>query len=81
LLDLDVFSKCWICEGWSNISFKITKDDVEAAIIAIGEWNDEDKVMMAGNVGKFQINIHFNYDGYKAHPMNEGYDNGTIPIF
>lgn len=68
LIELNVASKCWVCEGWTRMDFRISKAEVEAAILQ-DEFN--------WTKGKVYVNLHMSYDGYRAHLLEEGFDNGA----
>lgn len=55
LMDLNVSSHCWICEGWSKLEFNIGKDKVIKAV--------------QGKVKRPQVNLHLNFDSYKPLKM------------
>lgn len=69
LIELNVTSKCWVCEGWSNLEFKISKGEIEAALML-------EDVGISKN-GKLYVNLHMSFDGYRPHFMDEGFDNGA----
>ena len=76
-MDLNVASNCWICEGWSPIEFTISLEDVEKAMgkkminrkLSGSVINSDDEFPF--------VNLHLNFDGYKAHLMNEVFDEAT----
>lgn len=71
MLEINVTSKCWVCEGWSNVEFKISKGDIEAALML------DDNAGHSKHNHKLYVNLHMSFDGYRPHFMDEGFDNGA----
>lgn len=56
MADLNVASKCWICEGWSSFDFKLSSQKVKAE---------------AKTTGKVKVFLHMSFDGFKGHQMEQ----------
>ena len=56
MVDLNVSSNCWICEGWSRIEFAITKDRVNQA---------------SNNVRAKGVYLHLSFEGFQEHQIPE----------
>jgi len=69
LLNLNVSTNCWICEGWTNIKFRIPKNRVKECLSEASE-NEQYKASVLRPGGKFQLTLYCSYDNYKPHHMN-----------
>jgi hypothetical protein len=69
LIEINVTSKCWVCEGWNNIEFRLNKSEVEAALNL--QINQDQK-----HSHKIYVNLHMSFDGYRPHLMDEIVESG-----
>jgi hypothetical protein len=67
LVNLDVTSNCWICEGWTHMQFKMHRESVEKLL----EGDDfRDRFFAKYGVScKVQVNVHLSFENYRAHKM------------
>jgi hypothetical protein len=67
---LDVSSNCWICEGWSQIQFKIPRSKIEELL-----KNDDYREKFKEKYGvscKVRVTLHMSFDNFKPHKMEFG---------
>jgi hypothetical protein len=67
---LDVSSNCWICEGWSQIQFKIPRSKMEE-LLKNDDYRDKFKEKY-GVSCKVRVTLHMSFDNFKPHKMEFG---------
>jgi NLR family CARD domain-containing protein 3 len=75
-MELDVSSNCWICEGWTQMQFKLPRKQVEA-MLKDDDYREKFKEKY-GVSCKVRVTLHMNFDGYKAHKLDYSGPNSLI---
>ena len=69
LVDINVASNCWICEGWTRMEFKLPKSKALGSNFKDLKKNSKDGT--GPDKREFYVNLHLSFDGFKAVRMPE----------
>lgn len=67
---MDVAANCWICEGWSQVSFRIPRSKIEE-VLKNDDYRDKFKEKY-GVSCKVRVTLHMSFDNFRPHKMEFG---------